>query len=77
MLESPAVNGTAGLDRERYRVQVNISWHVKEPRDEVPRSDAERLTEMKRRAVDFAKALEDAVRMIPEGSPVQETALAD
>jgi len=77
MLESPAVNGTAGKDNERYRVQINISWQVKELKDEVPNSDAERLAKMKRRAADFAKPLRDAVNMIPEGSPIQEIVLAD
>jgi len=77
MLESPAVNGTADSGVDRYRVQINMSWQVKGPKDEVPSSDLERLAEMKRRAADFAKPLRDVVDVINEGCPVQEIVLAD
>ncbi|TPX13007.1 uncharacterized protein E0L32_006652 [Thyridium curvatum] len=77
MLETPQVNGTAGTDRERYRVQILISWPVKSPDDEVKANDAERLANMKTRAADFHPILRDTVYLIPDGTEVIEVVLQD
>ncbi|KAI0470536.1 hypothetical protein GGR56DRAFT_133374 [Xylariaceae sp. FL0804] len=77
MLETPATNGTADTGSEHYRVQINISWPVKTPADEVEAGDAERLAQMKRRAADFHPLLRDAVHAIPDGSEILEIVLQD
>jgi 2-polyprenyl-6-methoxyphenol hydroxylase-like FAD-dependent oxidoreductase len=77
MLEVPETNGTANSDHERYRVQINLSWPVKSPDDEVKADNAERLADMKRRASVFAPTLRNAVGAIPENTPVLEIKLAD
>ena len=77
MLDTPETNGTKGTDDERYRVQINLSWQVRTPDDEVKPTDAERLVDMKRRADEFHPTLRKAVHAIPEGSEVLEIALQD
>ncbi|CAF3568889.1 unnamed protein product [Fusarium graminearum] len=77
MLETPHVNGTAGTDDERYRVQVMISWPMKTEQEEVKATDAERLAYMKQRAIEFNPVLRDVVHAIPEGSEVIEIVLQD
>lgn len=77
MLEVPEINGTAGTDHERYRVQINLSWPVKTLEDEVKPSYVERLQDMKRRASVFAPTLKDAVEAIPNDAEVLEIKLAD
>ena len=77
ILEVPDVNGTQGTGNDQYRVQINVSWPVKGPEDEVKPSDAERLAEMKGRAANWAPVLKAAVNTIPDGEPVQEITLAD
>ncbi|KAK6383857.1 hypothetical protein LTS17_003149 [Exophiala oligosperma] len=77
MLEVPEINGTAGTADERYRVQLNLSWPVKGPQDEVKATDSDRLQDMKMRAAPFAPVLRNAVESIPEGSTVLEIKLAD
>ena len=77
MLETPAVNGTKGIEKERYRVQINLSWPVRSPEDELKPSDAERMAEMKRRAKCFAAPLRKAVESMPDNAPVLEIVLAD
>ena len=76
MLETPAGNGTKGAD-ERYRVQINLSWPVRGPDDELKPSDAERMAEMKKRAQCFAAPLREAVESMPDDAPVLEIVLAD
>ncbi|KAK0385631.1 hypothetical protein NLU13_6808 [Sarocladium strictum] len=77
MLETPLVNGSAGTEREHYRVQIMISWPVVSPEDEVKPTDAGRLANMKARAEGFHPALGDIVEMIPEGTEVTEVVLQD
>ena len=77
MLEVPEINGTAGTDKERYRVQINLSWPVKSNEDEVKVENEERLRDMKRRASVFAPVLKTAVESIPDDAPVLEIKLAD
>lgn len=77
LLESPEVNNTKGTDEERYRLQINISWPVRTPDDEVKPSSEWRLAEMKRRAEEFHPILRDAVHAIPDGSETLEIVLQD
>ncbi|KAL3485027.1 hypothetical protein BJX62DRAFT_229825 [Aspergillus germanicus] len=60
-----------------YKVQLGLSWPVRSPNDEVARTDAERLANMKRRAANFVPFLRDVFQNIPEGTPVVEVKLAD
>ena len=77
MLETPQVNKTAGTASERYRAQIWMSWPVNTPEDEVPSTDEDRLSNMKRRAEGFVPFLQHAVDKIPDGTPVLEIKLAD
>jgi len=77
MLEVPEINGTAGTDHERYRVQINLSWPVRTADDEVKSSPTEQIRDMKRRAAVFAPVLRDAVQLIPESAEILEIKLAD
>ncbi|KIW99687.1 uncharacterized protein Z518_11100 [Rhinocladiella mackenziei CBS 650.93] len=77
MLEVPEINGTAGTANERYRVQINLSWPVKGPEDEVKSNNTDRLRDMKKRAAVFAPVLKDAIESIPSDAAVLEIKLAD
>lgn len=77
MLEVPEINGTAGTDHELYRVQINLSWPVKTPADEVKSDNHDRLMDMRRRASVFAPILKNAVKAIPDDAEVLEIKLAD
>ncbi|EXJ87763.1 hypothetical protein A1O1_04690 [Capronia coronata CBS 617.96] len=77
MLEVPEINGTAGTGKERYRVQINLSWPVRGPEDEVKSEGPEVVRDMKRRATVLAPVLKDAVDAIPEDAAVLEIKLAD
>ncbi|KAL5332933.1 hypothetical protein BJX70DRAFT_89242 [Aspergillus crustosus] len=63
--------------RDTYRAQICISWPVNGVDDEVPRTDAERLANMKKRAGGFVPFLYETVQRIPEGTPVVVVKLAD
>ncbi|KAH7055712.1 monooxygenase [Macrophomina phaseolina] len=76
-LETPAVNGTEGTGKERYRVQLNMSWPVEKSEDEVARTDADRLKFMKERARKFDQRLRRVWVEIPEDTEVTEVKLAD
>ena len=77
MLEVPATNGTAGTANELFRVQINLSWLVKEQSDEVARTDAEKLSQMKRKATGFTPELLKVILDIPQDTPVTQIKLAD
>jgi 2-polyprenyl-6-methoxyphenol hydroxylase-like FAD-dependent oxidoreductase len=77
MLDVPETNGTEGTAHERYRVQINLSWPVKGPEDEVKLDNAERLQDLKRRASVFAPVLRNAVESIPGDAAILEIKLAD
>ena len=77
MLEVPAINGTAGTANERFRVQINLSWLVKEQSDEVARTDAEKLFQMQQKASGFTPNLLKVIFDIPQGTPVTQLKLAD
>lgn len=77
MLEVPEVNGTAGTPDERYIVQVNVSWPVKDAEDEVKDSNAARLAQMREKAKGFMPTLKATIDAIPEGSEITEVKLDD
>jgi len=67
VLDTPATNGTEGTEREYYRMQLILSWHVKTPSDaDMPSTPAGLAREMKRRAADFHPTLREAVNLLPE-----------
>jgi 2-polyprenyl-6-methoxyphenol hydroxylase-like FAD-dependent oxidoreductase len=76
-LETPEVNGTLGTEAEMYRAQINLSWPVKGPEDELKSTNAERIADMKKRAESFDPRLRDAVAAIPDDEPLLEIKLAD
>lgn len=80
----PPANGTTekeiGGSQEQektYRAQLNMSWPVEGPEDEVAETDAARLEFMKQRAQDFDPRLRRVWEGIPEGTVVTEVKLAD
>jgi 2-polyprenyl-6-methoxyphenol hydroxylase-like FAD-dependent oxidoreductase len=82
----PPASGQADTDLEKegeekeerpYKVQLGLSWPVRSANDEVARTDAERLANMKRRAANFVPFLRDVFQNIPEETPVVEVKLAD
>ncbi|KAF2972369.1 hypothetical protein GQX73_g1144 [Xylaria multiplex] len=80
VLSTPEINGSAGAAHPWYEAQINLSWLVKGPEDEVPISEADRLTRMKemaRRGSGFHKVLRRAIESLPDGTPVREIKLAD
>jgi 2-polyprenyl-6-methoxyphenol hydroxylase-like FAD-dependent oxidoreductase len=76
-LETPASAGADKKGEPKYLAQINISWRVKGPEDEVALSDSARLEEMKRRAQCFAPTLKRLVDEIPDDTPVLEVKLCD
>lgn len=77
MLEVPATNGTAGTSNEQFRVQINLSWLVKEQSDEVASTNAEKLYQMQQKATGFTPKLLKVLLNIPQGTPVTQIKLAD
>lgn len=76
VLDTPEVNGSSGED-EYYSIQLNISWRVRGPDDEVPSSSFERLKRMKLMAEVFEERLKKVVQSIPDEAEVLEIKLAD
>ncbi|TFY69027.1 hypothetical protein EVG20_g3324 [Dentipellis fragilis] len=72
ILDVPATNGG-----DHYTVQVNVSWPVKSPADEVKSSSDERLANMKRRGAALAEPMRSVILDIPEETHVTEVKLAD
>lgn len=77
VLETPVGNGTLGTAGEKFRAQICLSWRARSVGDEVEGTSEGRLAGMKRRAEAFAPCFYDAVRAIPEGTPVTEVKLVD
>lgn len=76
-LETPAINGTADKLDPRYLLQINLSWPVKGPEDELAEDNADRLAYIKERAQPLAPVLRKAIDDIPNDSEVLEIKLAD
>jgi len=75
-LSTPEVNGSQGAD-EYYEGQLNMSWIVESPDDEVPSSNAAKVAKMKEMAKPFEERLRRAVEEIPDDSEVLEIKLQD
>lgn len=75
-LDTPEVNGSKGAE-EYYSVQLNVSWPVRNLKDEVPVSNEEKLAKMKNLAEMFESRLKTAVHNIPPGTEILEVKLAD
>ncbi|PMD21926.1 FAD/NAD(P)-binding domain-containing protein [Hyaloscypha hepaticicola] len=75
-LDTPEVNGSRG-DSEYYSAQLNISWPVNTPADEIPATNAEKLQKMKDLADVFEPRLKKAVQNMPQGTEIIEIKLAD
>ncbi|KAF2086454.1 FAD/NAD(P)-binding domain-containing protein [Saccharata proteae CBS 121410] len=76
-LETPESNGTAGTVNERYRAQINISWPVIHPEDEIKSTNSEKLAQMKARASMLDDRLRKVVEGIPDDTLISEIKLAD
>ena len=77
MLDVPETNGTMSTGKSRYRVQVNLSWKVSTASDEVPKTNTERLRQMRRKSEGFHKTLKTVIESIPENTHVVVVKLAD
>ncbi len=75
-LDTPEVNNSFG-DKEYYSVQLNMSWIVHSPADEVPATNAEKLQKMKDLSDGFEDRFRTAIMNIPDGTEVVEVKLAD
>ncbi|KAH6680653.1 hypothetical protein B0J14DRAFT_270208 [Halenospora varia] len=75
-LDTPEVNGSSGKE-EYYSAQLNISWPVRSPADEVPECQDEKLKKMKNLATMFEERLKTPFHDIPEGTEILEIKLAD
>ncbi|TVY38033.1 putative FAD-dependent monooxygenase [Lachnellula occidentalis] len=75
-LSTPEVNGSNGID-EYYEGQLNMSWIVKSPADEVPASNSEKITRMKDMARGFESRLKQIIEKIPQDAEVIEIKLQD
>ncbi|KAG0645864.1 putative FAD-dependent monooxygenase [Hyphodiscus hymeniophilus] len=75
-LDTPEVNGSKGSE-EYYSAQLNISWQVRSPDDEVPKSNSGKLEKMKRLADVFENRLRTAVQHIPQDTEIIEINIAD
>jgi 2-polyprenyl-6-methoxyphenol hydroxylase-like FAD-dependent oxidoreductase len=75
-LDTPEVNGSKGVD-EYYSAQLNMSWPVRTPEDEVPATNDEKLAKMKKLADVLESRLRTPVQNIPNGTEIVEIKLAD
>lgn len=77
MLDTPAINGTANTEDPRYHVQINLSWPVEGPEDELADKSADRLVYIKKRAQVLAPVLRKSIEDIPDDTDVLKIKLAD
>lgn len=75
-LDTPEVNGSSGSN-EYFSAQLNMSWPVKGPGDEVPASNEEKLKKMKEMSSTFETRLSTAIQRIPDDTEIMEIRLAD
>ncbi|KAI9746357.1 MAG: hypothetical protein M1818_000069 [Claussenomyces sp. TS43310] len=76
VLSTPEVNGSSGPD-EYYEGQINMSWIVKSPEDEIPLSNGDKLAKMKSMAQPFEARLQRVIEDIPDDTEVVEIKLRD
>jgi 2-polyprenyl-6-methoxyphenol hydroxylase-like FAD-dependent oxidoreductase len=78
ILETPITNGTQGTGRDRFKVQMAISWPVKTATDaEGLSTDAERAAVMRKRAAEFHPILREAINLVSEDFHPREIVLED
>ena len=75
-LDTPEVNGSKGFD-DYYSAQLNVSWPVRSPEDEVPDSNEGKLAKMKMLSEVFEGKLKTAIQNIPDGTDILEVKIAD
>ncbi|EPE03503.1 fad-binding domain containing protein [Ophiostoma piceae UAMH 11346] len=77
-LSTPEVNGSRGASADvYYEAQINLSWIVTGPDDEVPPTQSARLAKLKTLAQPFEARLRQAIDDIPDGTEVLEIQLQD
>ncbi|CAH0036459.1 unnamed protein product [Clonostachys rhizophaga] len=72
LLGAPAVNGSDNTSDPHYRCQLNISWPVKTPDDEIPATNAGRVRKIKLLAEVFEARFKKPVMDIPEDLNIVE-----
>lgn len=77
VLETPEVNGSAGTANEHYRVQIMTSWLAKDYGEDIPESNSERISMIKRLTTGFHPDLYNIMQGIPETSPTLHLVLQD
>lgn len=77
VLETPEVNGSAGTADEHYRVQIMTSWLAKDHDENIPESNSERITMIKRLVTGFHPDLYNIIQAIPDTSPTLHLVLQD
>lgn len=75
-LDTPEVNGSSGSN-EYFSAQLNMSWPVRGPGDEVPASNEEKLRKMKELSRTFETRLSTPIQQIPDDTEIVEIRLAD
>ena len=77
-LSTPEVNGSHGTGAGvYYEAQINLSWMLTGPEDEVPPTQAARLAKLKTLAQPFEARLRQAIDDIPDDTEVLEIQLQD
>lgn len=77
LLDTPEVNGSGGTASPYYACQLNLSWLVHGPDDEVPPESIDRVAMLKRLAGPFAEPFRSAFLNIDDGEQVTEIKLSD
>ncbi|KAK3681293.1 FAD binding domain-containing protein [Podospora appendiculata] len=80
LLSTPERNGTLETDSPRFEVQLEVSWLVNGPQDEVPESNAERLAKIKglaKAGTGLITALRETIEDIPDDTTVLHIKVAD
>ncbi|KAJ9131007.1 FAD/NAD(P)-binding domain-containing protein [Pleurostoma richardsiae] len=72
LLDTPETNGT-----KYYRCQLNVSWPVQSPEDEVPDSNSARLDRLRKLSEPFDERFRAAFNKIPDNTEAVEIKLRD
>ncbi|KAK3326977.1 FAD binding domain-containing protein [Cercophora scortea] len=80
LLSTPERNGSSETDSLHFEVQLEVSWLLNGPEDEVPKNNAERLAKIKALATagtGFITALRETIEDIPDDATVLHIRVAD
>lgn len=79
MISTPESNGSLNTDRERFVVQINLSWLKKDTDDSTEKltTDEERVGEMYKRSEGFHPLLKAVVHGIPLSTPCVDVGIQD